>query len=393
MEFSNPITNIIQKKYEDKEKIFKQIIPKAFFIDWIDVNWQIPIHTFNHNDKQKASKFYDAMFLILEKRILILKQNNYCLNAIKLLKKDTHYNFKIAFQGKFFKDRTYSLDIKHFYKWFLEFDNMLKYYWSKEKINEKYPRSTISRLDFSTHKKSNFLKKFVPIRSKKVKAPCNAWTHDNYDFITGIVIGGTSKSCIFTAYDKRWQKDGLQHCQERFGSVDLVRKEWKCFSKYLRSNGISTIKSFMEYFNNPLLVAGFIKKLRLSKDVILFNDNNNYKALHDLRFHKCAKGNFLPIKEFNKIFKSTYNVYLNKIPEKEINKLKWNPFGTYNGMVKYLGNMKRDEFFTLQKNILNKLQDQHCEEWEYADWDEEFYSQMVNMLSILKTVKLKFNPS
>ena len=392
MEFSNPYTGIIQKQFEDKNKIFKQIIPKAYFFDYLSVNWQIPIHKYSHHDKQIASKFYNSMYNILKERILILKQNNYCLNGILLLKKDTHYNFKIDFKGKFFKDRTYSLDLKHFYKWFLEFDNMIQHYWNLENIKEKYPRSTVSRLDFSSQKKSNFLKKFVPIRSKKGNNVCNTYSHKKFDFVTGLVIGGSSKSCIFTAYDKRWEKNGLQHCQERFGNVEVVRKEWKCYSKYLRNHGINTVKSFVKYFHDPLLVSGFIKKLRLSKDVILNNDNNLYKSLHDLRFHNSIQGNWLPVNKFNEIYKSTYNVFLNRIPEKEINKLKWNPTGQLNGLIKYIGNMKKEEFLDFQKNLLNKLQDQHCEEWDYIDWDEEFYSQMVNMLSILKSVKLKFNP-
>lgn len=388
-EFYNPFKKEPFQKNFNPKQIFKQIEPKAYFFDYISVNWQIEFTKFSYHDKEIISKFYPRMHELIEKRLLILKQNNRCLYAIDFKKKDTHYNFKMDFQGKFFKDRTYSIDLKHFYKWFLEFDNMLKYYWSRIGINKKAPRSTISRLDLSNHKKGTFLKKFIPIRSNKGNNPCNTWTHEKYDFITGIIIAGTSKSSIFTAYDKRWQKQGIEHCLERFGSVEVIRREWKMYSKYLRNHGISTVKSFMDYFNDPLLVSGLIKKLRISKDVILSTDNKLYRSLHDIRFKNAIQGNWMTINEFNKIFKSTYNVYLGKIPMEEINKLKWNPTGTLNGLVKYIGNMRKEEFLDFQTNLLNKLQDQHVEEWDYCDWDEQFYEKMVNILNILKTVKIK----
>lgn len=380
--------------------IFKKINIKSFFIDYISINWQMEITKFSQYDAKKAQTWYYDFFRILEERIKILKQNNKELYNILLLR-DKHYNIKIDFKGKFFKDEIYTDDIKHFYKWFLEFDNMFKVYWSKNRINHKYPRSTISRLDLATHKEATFLKSFTPIRSNKSKNLVKYESHVLYDFLTGITIGKRDTEwTYFRAYDKRFEEPGWQHCMDRFHTTDVVRKEWMLKSKFLRSNSISTVKSFIEYFNKKELVTALIRKIRIGKDVILFEDNALYRSLHDYRYCNSVDGGFIPLKEFRKIVKETKNVFLNKVKEGDENTItvKWNPNKNLRGINKYIGNMSRNEFFDWQRDMLRRVESERFNSCnlkslnknsEFIDWDERDFETITNMLGILSSVKIK----
>jgi len=382
------------------QNIFKKINIKSFFIDYLSVNWQMDITKFSQYDAKKAQTWFHDFYRVLEERIKILKLNNPELYNI-FLQKDTHYNIKIDFKGKFFKDVTYTHDIKHFYKWFLEFDNMFSYYWTTCRIDHKYPRSTVSRLDLATHKEATFLKSFTPIRSKKGENLVTYQQHEKYNFLTGLSIGKRNSNwTYFRAYDKRFEKPGIQHCMDRFKTIDVVRKEWMLKSKFLRHNNISTVLSFIEFFNKKELVTSLIRKIRLAKDVVLFEDNALYRSLHDYRYDTSVDGGYLTPKEFNKIVKEETDIFLNKVSPGDENTTisKWNPNKNLQGIVKYLNNMTRNEFFAFQKKMLQHIEKERfdsCdltslnENSKFIDWDQRDFETVTNMLQIMRSVKIK----
>ena len=382
------------------QSLFKKINIKSFFIDYISVNWQMDITKFSKHDRLKSQTWFYDFYRVLEERIKILKENYPELYNI-FLQRDKHYNIKIDFRGKFFKDITYKHDIKFFYKWFLEFDNMFSYYWTKTRIDHKYPRATISRLDLATHKKGSFLKAFTPIRSNKGKNLVDYKSHEKYDFLTGVSIGKRNTNwTYFRAYDKRFEEDGIQHCLNRFKTIDVVRKEWMLKSKFLRENNISTVLSFIEYFKKDELVTSLIRKIRLGKDVILHEDNSLYRSLHDYRYCSSVDGGYIPLKEFRKIVKETTNIFLNKVDQGDTNTMvtKWNPNKNLRGIVKYVGNMTRNEFFAFQKEMLKRIESERFESCnlkslnensEFIDWDQRDFETITNMLGILRSVKIK----
>lgn len=379
---------------------FKKINIRSFFIDYISVNWQMEFTKFSEYDKKKSQTWFYDFYRVLEERIKILKLNNIELYNI-FLSKDSHYNIKIDFKGKFFKDETYSDDLKFFYKWFLEFDNMFKVYWSNCKIDFKYPRSTISRLDLATHKEDTFLKPFTPIRSNQSKNMVEYQSHDTLDFITGLTIGRRdTKWTYFRAYDKRFEEPGHQHCLHRFHTTEIIRKEWMIKSKFLRFQGIDTINSFIKFFNKKELVTDFIRKIRLGKDVILNKDNTIYKSLHDYRYCASVNGGNIPLKEFRKLVKETKHVFLNRVNkgDENTNTNKWNPFKNNVGIVKYIGNMTRNEFFEFQKMMLKKIESERFDscnlkslnnDSKFIDWDKKDFETVSNMLDILSSIKIK----
>ena len=278
---------------------------------------------------------------------------------------------------------------------------MFQVYWAKTRIDHKYPRSTISRLDLATHKEATFLKSFTPIRSNKGENLVKYESHKTLDFLTGITIGRRDSNwTYFRAYDKRFEEPGHQHCLNRHHTVDVVRKEWVLKSKFLRHNSISTIKSFVEFFKSKELVTALIRKIRLGKDVILFEDNALYRSLHDYRYCASVEGGYIPLKEFRKIVKETKNIFLNKVKEGDENTIvhKWNPYKNMKGLVKYIGNMKRNEFFEFQRNMLRHLESERfnsCnlnslnENSEFIDWDQKDFETITNMLGILRSIKIK----
>ena len=130
----------------------------------------IPIKTMSSNDFAKAKLFHKEIYQILKKRILVWQQNNPECNGMRVII-DSHYNIQIHFSGKFFIDSTeIKFDIIPFYKWFLEIDNMIKFYWStlyKFETNN-IPLASVSRLDIATQKKDTFLNGYTSFPEKMI---------------------------------------------------------------------------------------------------------------------------------------------------------------------------------------------------------------------------------
>ncbi|AXH78825.1 MAG: hypothetical protein [Circular genetic element sp.] len=391
--------------YKDKfAKVIKLIQPEAFFIDYIKVNWQIPFKEVSISDSLRAKRFQNEIFQILKKRILIWKANSPEANGMMVLI-DQYYNIQIDFKGSFFiKTEKIQDDIIPFYKWFLEIDNMIMYYWGKLGIGKgvntnKYPTATISRLDFATQKESTFLKSYIPIVSPHKRDIVNEFNIPFKDkrYISGITIGPEigrrTENIFFRAYDKRFEGSGAQTCLQRFKSLEYVRKEWMMRSRFLRKNNIKRPEDLVMLCKNPRLLSLLIKKIRKSKDCLLHNDNKLYKSLHDFNARESVRnGTDLTLKEFNDIYKMTYNIFLKKASKKDVKKLLFNPYKQNLGLLKYAQNMKRNEFIEFQYQLLESMRSEIFDNYdlkEKNDIDQSYYDKISEMIDTVKSIKIK----
>ena len=301
-------------------KVINIIHPKSFFLDYITINWMIPIKTMSSNDFAKAKLFHKEIYQILKKRILVWQQNNPECNGMRVII-DSHYNIQIHFSGKFFMDSTeIKFDVVPFYKWFLEIDNMIKFYWStlyKFETNN-IPLASVSRLDIATQKKDTFLNGYTSFPGKDDIVQEFEIPFKNERYTSGITIGPkqgrATRNIFFRAYDKRFEESGYQHCLHRFKTIEVIRKEWLCRGTFLRSNNIRTPEDLILLSKNPKLLSLFIKKIRMSKDCFTPKDNNAYKSLHDLNARDTIrKSTYLTLKEFDAIYSMKYGIFLKKL--------------------------------------------------------------------------------
>jgi hypothetical protein len=389
--------------YKDKfAKVVKLINPSAFFLDYIKVNWQIPFKDISISDSLRAKRFQNEIFQILKKRILVWKLNSPEANGLMVLI-DKYYNVQIDFKGSFFiKTDHIKTDVVTFYKWFLEIDNIIMYYWGQLGIGKgirtnKYPTATISRLDIATQKNSTFLKSYTPIVSSQNRDVVNEFNipFKNARYISGITIGPSigrkTENIFFRAYDKRFEGSGAQTCLMRFKGLEFVRKEWMLRSRFLRKNNIRTPEDLIMLCKNVKLLSLLIKKIRISKDCILHNDNNLYKSLHDYNAREAVReGTDLTLKEFNEIYKMKYNIFLKKASKKDVKSLLYNPFKQNMGLLQHAQNMKRAEFIEFQYQLLENMRSEVFDEYgTSADPDEKYYKTITKMIDYLKNIMPK----
>jgi hypothetical protein len=391
--------------FKDKfAKVIKLINPKAFFIDYIKVNWQIPFKDVSISDSLRAKRFQNEIFQILKKRILIWKANSPEASGMMVLI-DQYYNVQIDFKGSFFiNTEKIQDDIIPFYKWFLEIDNMIQYYWGQLGIGKgiksfKYPTATISRLDFATQKNSTFLKSYIPIVSPQKRDIVNEFNIPFKDkrYISGITIGPEigrrTENIFFRAYDKRFEGSGAQACLQRFKSLEFVRKEWMMKSRFLRKNNIKRPEDLVMLCKNPRLLSLLIKKIRKSKDCLLHNDNKLYNSLHDFSAREAVReGTNLTLKEFNDIYKMSYNIFLKKATKKDVKKLLFNPYKQNLGLLKFAQNMRRTEFIEFQYQLLESMRSEIFDNYDLEqkdDIDQEYYDKISKMIDTVKSIKIK----
>lgn len=401
----------------DLKKSIKIINTDSFFIDYIKVNWQLPIKELSQKDFQKTKYYHKEIFNILNASIKVFRENYKCCEGLMVLI-DEHYNVQIDFKGAFFINTTkYNLDIDTFYKWYLEFNNIIMYHWADMGIGKgirsfKIPRATIARLDLATQKNSTFLKEFIPIVTSRgidlvnsFNMPFDQFPKNDLEklkklkinvkgkfYCTGITIapeiGYKTQNIFFRAYDKRFATKSAQTCFKRFKTLELIRKEWMIKSRFLRAHGITTPEDLMSLCNNKKMMTIFIKKIRLSKDVILHNDNKLYKSLHDEKFRKeVFSGTDISLKDFNEIYKMKYNVFLKKAKKEDINKLLYNPYKHLKGLLKYINNMSKEEYLDFQKSLLESMQKEMYKSYHPQlprDFDQEYYNKIEKMLLLLK---------
>jgi hypothetical protein len=95
-------------------------------------------------------------------------------------------------------------------------------------------------------------------------------------------------------------------------------------------------------FYKPYYIENIIIAMRLSKDLILYNDDKLYKALHDDKIKKELHKDTLTglstfttvsFSMFKRMFKTNYGVYLDRIPPQNHSITAWDPTKSIVGML------------------------------------------------------------
>ena len=364
-----------------------------YFIDYIKVNWQIPLNELSWSESDKAKKFHKHIFAVLKKKKLIWSENNKYINGILPLI-DKHYNIQVDFKGSFFKySKHYKKDFKRFYKWFKEIDFIIQFHWDDFEIGFKHPRATISRLDLANHSFGSHFKDYTAIMGPRKIDDVTVYNTNFEDgfYTTGVTIapkqGRKTDNIFFRAYDKRFATNSQLTCLERFKSIDLIRREWMLKSRFLRRNLICTPEDLYATIINNKKMTEIIKKMRKSKDLILPKDNKLYKSLHDERARELIhQGTDLNLKEFKKIFNSRYDIFVNKATKNDIKKLKWNPFKNMVGLMNHGENMSSDEYYQLLRLIIDRKMKMKFDEYNFKDEQDIHMDKLNIMLQVLDEI-------
>ena len=163
-------------------------------------------------------------------------------------------------------------------------------------------------------------------------------------------------------------------------------------SRFLRKNAITRPEDLLLIVNNPKTLSLLIKKIRMSKDVILHNDNNLYKSLHDdLAKEIVRKGTNMSLKDFNQIYSTKFNIFLKKVKKEDFKKLLYNPYKQNLGLLQYAQNMERDEFIDFQSQLLESMRSDIFEkvDLDKMDIDQTYYNAITSMIDNLKVIQTK----
>ena len=214
------------------------------------------------------------------------------------------------------------------------------------------PVATISRLDIATHLISPFgyfsfymgknqNKYPIVVGKKKKDMHVQPGVHFSTGEITALSIGKKdnegkhSRKCnvYLRVYDKGWKKGPDINFQNRFNENhnNVIRKEWELHRGALKTQSINghQVDNFFKLFKNKDHIRRAIKYIRINRDVILKNDTEFYKHLHDEKNEKIWGKNGLlktTFKHYNKIIKDKAPLYTKKEPQHKWKEYYWNAF-------------------------------------------------------------------
>lgn len=368
---------------------------KSFFIDYLKINFVLPVINVTAREKENAIKTGRELLNGLKKRVGIWTEN-YPECAGIFVQIDKFHNLQIDFKGSFFiNGRNYREDLKNFENWYSEILNMVNVGWML-KMNKPLEKPTIARIDLATQKKGSFTDDYVAIPSSRNTDIVNTWVvpFHGKNLMSGITIapekGRETENIYFRAYDKKMNKKGIDVCYRRFGSVDFIRKEWMLKNRFLRNNGIRTVEDMYSVAYNRIKFTELIKKFRKSKDVLLKTDSMLYKSLHDLNAREFLRGKTeMSIKEFEKLYQKKYGIFLNKANKDDIREIKWNPYKQIKGLIKYVDRMSHSEFLDVQESLVNGIMKEVYSNYIWSDHETDYYEMMVQLLNDLKKLKMR----
>lgn len=350
-----PIGGIMLSK--DSKLINPFIVPKKLFFDFVQLNYAMPtqklslityteesIHSLNNQNPHNKSR----EFLKLVKNNLVTRFKK--TPGMRFYIDGMHHNLKIYFDSKFFINTDYISNIIQVHNTYLEIQLVFESTWFliNEWKNITPPIPTVAQI----HLSFNSLFKSHPNRLQQWTGISPKQTHNNDnvfqqwifspdkqlngyhlffdDHLVQGVAGGSKKNVYLTAYDKsREPLPKLQMSLERFGTFDYIRREWKVYSRKLRSLNITTIQHLYDSVTDSNTFTEIFKRIRLSADILLSDDSFTYKIFHDgndnninlLRdsvSKKLSKGEILLINKRTHLFK-------NKIPKSFIKDTFWKP--------------------------------------------------------------------
>lgn len=359
------------------------ILPKNLFLDYIQINYHMPTHrlslltyTSKHEydiaNSRPLSQSHKFLYYVRNKLFDHFRKTP----GIRFHVDGIHHNLKIYFASSYFiadnlKDNI--LQIENDYYTINDIFNTI-WFRRREWIDIPIPIPTLSRFDiaFNCHfdqKKPKFRNRLQGYRSHNLKqngkehfdSKCGRqWIYppERLDLspkekkdllrkekipehlldicpilISGVSVGSPT-GVYLTAYDKT--RD-YQHKQDlaidRFGSAGFIRKEWKVYRAWFKKSfQISTLDHFIDLIidHKGRFTSRFtemFKRIRLSADIILMDDNYIYKSLHDLNddninllYHHSNKK---IEKKVLKLLNKRAHVFKNQVPKDQITTSNW----------------------------------------------------------------------
>jgi hypothetical protein len=312
-----------------------------------------------------------------------------------------HHNLEIHFDGLFFKDPKFNQNITQISKCASLIEYHLKtYIFNIPEWNHiDFPQFTIYQLHLAQNLlKSKFKKGIniepIPVASTSFSksiirngekqgyyaihrnllpkhfdtCPNNCLTNHNIkDLVSGYNCGITGKlKC--TVYDKELDKQHkITHAENRFNTAKFFRREWQIGTKKLESCGIKLLSDFIYRLNPPSKFIGptnpheflsqIIRKIRISCDIILYNDSTTYKSFHD-KHDRLPKDKQNIAGNYFRFSKSNYTpMKINKIPSGLLKTRYYNPFKNIKGNLqsKNAKNMTAEQIIKIQIDTLELL--------------------------------------
>ena len=351
-----------------------------YFLDWVTITVPVPYHQGFSDSYRIADALIDEVFndwnrFIYEGRISYPHYHGLNLAYSKSTK--AHKMLSFQFQGKFwancllhdphFANSTICLkdDIIPVIKAWKKIESWLENIFLNvfDKPTKIFPK--VSRIDIARQSKSS-LQEATPISKSPENNFWSPMITEGSHEITAFLLGKAhpdggidrSSNCHFKVYNKNWDmREERKHtCLTRFGSTNLIRKEWELKRPFFCPNSshkIDTIYDLQNTFNNKEKLLNLIKAFRKNKDCILYNDKSKYISFHDLKVRKTLSSPSLPHYKLNKIFQKRILRTNKKVPKKNVLKAQyWNPYNQLNGIInKYLHRLSKLEL----KNIKEKI--------------------------------------
>jgi hypothetical protein len=394
------------------------IRPRSYFLDYVKVNWKMPLNDMSQYDKNLIHFAYKCLIPIVNK--LIDTEEFRCVDFLQydnLKKQDILYmqrrkDIQIEWSGKFFVQKISKKIENDTYEWydsFMKIDEVIRSHYyrilrqetGKEQIsNKRYELlCTVSRVDIARNHLGD-LTHAIPIANKNIKeiSYYEANERKGKSYITGLAIGkrNAENGIYFRAYDKRYDLDGIESSLQRFKTIYYVRKEWELKRKSLRRFLITHPRDFFLLVTEGLRrgiksispsrkLTELIFRIRKNSDCILLNDNMLYRSIHDDLTRKHINpldGYTIPENTFNSMIKRDYSLFMNRLDPKKIKRKYWNPMSRLNGIIEKKGMyLDAEEILTLMTKLFGHLDIKELKN------DDEYQNKIKDVMKFIGTDK------
>ena len=391
------------------------IRPKTYFLDYIKVNWKLPLMDMNLYYRNEIHIIYKKLIPIIND--LVSTREFHTVNFLQYDNKNQkdrlhlqrRKDIQIEWSGKFFAKHLSKKIVNDTYVWY---DSFLKI---NECINYNFYRAlriavgkdlvshpsfqiltTVSRIDIARNHRGDLINA-TPVMNQNISEVVYHETNKKKGrpYITGIGIGKRTaeNGIFFRAYDKRFDLEGIESSLDRFKTIYYVRKEWELKRKALRRYAITTPEDFLMTVTNGIRkgvptmhptrqLTELIYRIRKNSDCILASDNMLYKSIHDeLTRDQINKEEGYTITEhvFNKAIKRDYGVFTKKPDPKIIKRNFWNPMSRLNGIIEKKGMyLDAEEILILMSKLFGNL---HINELKN---DDEYQNKIKDVMDGMK---------
>ncbi len=426
--------------------LFQTINTKYFFIDYITLNITLEPKIKNNLSEYRKSKYDDfvkeseAYLKLYYQKAFIPKwigdlktgkfenKNLDFYKGVQILT-DRFRNIQINFKGKFFEPtKTIKKDYQHFYDQYEMIDQIIQEFYKNKGVqcncgkllpHQKHTcpdiKFTISRMDISNNIPTYFdnnWKDFFKPSDKVIKYEMK---QNGIPLITGIeakkINTKSQPNMMFKAYDKRIpnpnQPNSRKNCVKRFGTVDIIRREWVLKSQWLKTQMCNTPNQAFQTIMREHTLKSVIRKMRKTRDIVFYKlpkehqkltrifdnvrkDTDHYMSLHseEARYYKRHFHSDLSITELKKLLRKKPKAFLKNHRAKEYVTIKYNPYTQMKGLSKHLHNMTwKESYDLLDLQIKHLYNNKYVKPTTSYDSDAEYQDYLIKLTGSYEDLK------